>query len=142
MNFYFVDMHHSACDENALPMAVEEGFHDFEGACQRCYESPHQNPALEACNPIDCKDYDSITSNITYLSTPSNDCITSQCAAGDCQASWQTVIAYHDTCCDEDLPETIEESFHDFEEVCLFGCNVQAPEGYEVDCTLPKNMVM
>uniref|UniRef100_A0A7S3YE20 Uncharacterized protein n=1 Tax=Lotharella globosa TaxID=91324 RepID=A0A7S3YE20_9EUKA len=111
MNFYFLDMHHKGCDEDALPLEVEEGFHDFEGSCQRCYQQPYMNPALDACDPIDCKDRDSIEANITYLSTPLNDCITTGCAAGDCQEAWRTMIAYHDSCCDSDLPETIEETY-------------------------------
>mmetsp|Transcript_32434 Transcript_32434/g.60324 ORF Transcript_32434/g.60324 Transcript_32434/m.60324 type:complete len:455 (-) Transcript_32434:403-1767(-) len=136
--FFVVDMHHSGCNAEQLPKIVEEKFHDYELSCQRCYTSPFQNPVLETCAPIDCKNSDIINGNYSLLETP--ECLADRCKSAECQKAWQITIAYHDECCGEDLPDALSDGFHDLEEVCLGGCNIPEVEGYTVNCSLSKNL--
>ncbi|GAB5362640.1 hypothetical protein AAMO2058_000814800 [Amorphochlora amoebiformis] len=134
--FFFIDMHHSGCDEDDLPKDIEENYHDYEGACQRCYQPPHQNMALPQCDFSPCnKEY--ALGNTTLLNTPA--CQADRCQNETCQSAWRHVIAHHDSCCSDTTPELLEEKFHDFEETCLLGCRLRFNETYVANCNAPKN---
>jgi len=135
--FFIVDMYHSGCDADDVPAMVETNFHNYEGSCQSCFIRPYQNPALPQCTPATCEEPSAAISNFTLLQDLN--CSLSQCQDEPCKSAWRVVISHHDSCCESDVPEMIEDGFHDFEESCLGGCNIVFEENYVVDCAAPKN---
>lgn len=64
---------------------------------------------------IDCANTTAMTDALTFLTT--NGCAT-DCSSEECEKNFYIVQAHHDFCPEEDIPEIIEDKFHDYDEVC------------------------
>lgn len=53
------------------------------------------------------------------------------CTTAEQRGAWKQIVAYHDLCDHDDVPEFVEVGFHDYEESCeLYFCNA-VPSGYD-----------
>lgn len=64
---------------------------------------------------IDCADTDAMLEALAFLN--SNGCAT-ECSSEGCEKNYYIVQAHHDFCPEENIPEPLEDGFHDFDEVC------------------------
>jgi hypothetical protein len=55
----------------------------------------------------------------------------SDCTSSACTNAFQTIVAFHDTCDEDDLIDEIEHELHEFEDVCEANCNVGTAEQWE-----------
>lgn len=64
---------------------------------------------------IDCSDTATMLAALDFLNA--NGC-GSNCSSEECEKNYYIVQAHHDFCPEADIPEAIEDGFHDFDEVC------------------------
>ena len=64
---------------------------------------------------INCADTEAMTTALDFLA--SNGCA-SDCSSEDCEKNWYIVQTHHDFCPEADLPESVEDDFHNYDEVC------------------------
>lgn len=69
---------------------------------------------------IDCTATAAMSDAFDFLKT--GGCAT-DCTTDACQEAWYIVQAHHDYCQVDQLPSTIEDGFHDFDETCL-SCDI------------------
>ena len=65
---------------------------------------------------IDCSDTAAMLEALTFLNA--NSCVT-DCSSEECEKNYYIVQAHHDFCPEENIPEAIEDGFHDFDESCV-----------------------
>ena len=54
------------------------------------------------------------------------------------QGAWKQVVAYHDLCEHDQVPEQIEKGFHDYEASCqAYFCNLIGPDVNQTKCVRP-----
>lgn len=84
---------------------------------------------------IDCANTDAMLEAMSYLNT--NGCATA-CGSDGCVLNYYIVQAHHDYCPEADIPEVIEDGFHDFDTSCS-GCDIKRDfiEGAP-DCPIPN----
>ena len=83
---------------------------------------------------IDCADTQTMLDALTFLKT--NACSV-DCSSEECEKNYYIVQAHHDFCPEDEVPEAIEDGFHDFDEFCV-NCSITKPfvEGAP-DCPAP-----
>mmetsp|Transcript_2606 Transcript_2606/g.4152 ORF Transcript_2606/g.4152 Transcript_2606/m.4152 type:complete len:209 (-) Transcript_2606:856-1482(-) len=64
---------------------------------------------------IDCSAEGAMLDALNYIKT--NGCAT-DCMAADCEKNYLIVQTHHDYCPEADIPEAIEDGFHDYDESC------------------------
>ena len=84
---------------------------------------------------INCADTVAMTDALDFLAT--NGCAT-DCSSEGCEKNFYIVQAHHDFCPEENIPEDIEDNFHDYDEICTL-CEIrrQFVEGAP-DCPAPS----
>ena len=84
---------------------------------------------------IDCANTDAMLEAMDYLNT--NGCA-SACGSDGCVLNYYIVQAHHDFCPEANIPELIEDGFHDFDTACT-GCDIKRDfvEGAP-DCPVPN----
>lgn len=84
---------------------------------------------------IDCADTQTMLASMAYLNA--NGCA-SVCDSEGCVLNYYIVQAHHDYCPEADIPEEIEDGFHDFDTSCS-GCDIKRDyvEGAP-DCPVPN----
>lgn len=70
---------------------------------------------------IDCADTATMLDALNFLNT--NSCAT-VCSSVDCVRNYYIVQSHHDYCPESDIPETVEDGFHDYDEACT-GCEIK-----------------
>jgi hypothetical protein len=70
---------------------------------------------------IDCADTDTMLEAMNILN--SNSCAT-DCSSEECVYNYYIVQAHHDYCPEANIPELIEDGFHDFDSSCT-GCDIK-----------------
>jgi len=70
---------------------------------------------------MDCTETQSMLDALRILKD--QDCAT-DCSSAACEKNYYIVQAHHDFCPKEDIPEEIEDGFHDFDESCV-ACAIQ-----------------
>eukprot|EP00586_Coscinodiscus_wailesii_P017503 CAMPEP_0172499884 /NCGR_PEP_ID=MMETSP1066-20121228/132188_1 /TAXON_ID=671091 /ORGANISM="Coscinodiscus wailesii, Strain CCMP2513" /LENGTH=238 /DNA_ID=CAMNT_0013273869 /DNA_START=149 /DNA_END=865 /DNA_ORIENTATION=+ len=81
-------------------------------------EDSHESCAcasLQSNFVIDCNNTKAMTDALAILIT--NDCAT-DCSSGVCADNFKMVQSHHDFCLHEEVPQIVENSFHDYEDVC------------------------
>jgi len=102
----------------SLVNAAEEE-HDHFCACE----------AEEFGFDIDCSNTEAMTTAMDNLATLNcgNDC-----TSEECEKNWLTVQTHHDYCYNNEIPQAVEDGFHDYDEVCASCDIVRKPvEGAE-----------
>eukprot|EP00588_Corethron_pennatum_P005516 CAMPEP_0194292360 /NCGR_PEP_ID=MMETSP0169-20130528/45462_1 /TAXON_ID=218684 /ORGANISM="Corethron pennatum, Strain L29A3" /LENGTH=373 /DNA_ID=CAMNT_0039040519 /DNA_START=17 /DNA_END=1138 /DNA_ORIENTATION=+ len=87
-------------------------FHSSESAGD---EEPCACMAEEHDFTIDCKDTAGMLNSLTELKTRT--CATN-CSSPECVKHYYVIQAHHDYCPEEDIPEEIEDGFHDYDQGC------------------------
>jgi len=131
-NFFLVQAHHDYCAA-ALPDSVSDALHDNEDKCDYCHIERQFDSALSACPAYECSSSSEATTAAAALT--SEDCNT-DCTTGPCVAAYRTVRAAHDRCDEDDVPEAVEDSLHEFEESCEAAeCNVATKDAGVPTCS-------
>ena len=84
---------------------------------------------------IDCDDTDAMEAALTFLA--GNSCA-SDCSSEACEMNYYIVQAHHDYCPEEGLPESVEDGFHDYDEICTHCGIKRAFVDGAPDCPLPN----
>lgn len=119
-NFFIVQSHHDYCPEDGIPTEIEDGFHDFEEACEHCEVSRFFVDGAPDCPAIECEDG---SGNEAYARLLVNGC-QADCSSQACIDDFLILRTVHDLCDHEDLTEAAEDGLHDFEESCILPCNL------------------
>ena len=113
--------------------------HQYEDYCLNCEAGSPYDATLDPCAQPTCDD---TTQAVAAFETLNTTC-TAEGGPGSCcttteqQAAWKVVLAAHDLCDHDDVPEYIEHGKHDFEEACEdHGCNI-GDEGYDATVCPP-----
>lgn len=130
--FFVIDLHHSGCNATHLPQYIEEGYHDYEPSCQRCYTPPYQDPNYGSCGVENCTDSEGVINQWNILTNGTFNCSGNGCQSAICSSAWNAVVAHHDGCCFSDIPQVIEDDYHTWETTCVGGCNLNYNTSYVV----------
>ena len=87
--------------------AEESLFHDWEGVCLGCAITRQYDPALSACPVIDCSNTTAAETNHAILAaacTAGGAC----CFDAATQDAFHVMMAYHDACDHDDVPQYVE----------------------------------
>jgi len=118
--YFILQAHHDFCPHDVLPEAAENVLHDFEGSYEDCFIVRQFQENLSACPAVDCSDSAAFVVAADNLEA---NCTTA-CDSSECVASFQTILAGHDTCDEKDLPTSVEKALHNLEETCeAYLCN-------------------
>jgi hypothetical protein len=131
--FFVLQAHHDYCDHDALHYEEEVMVHAFENDCTNCqifrkHKAGNPKCFFEAHQAeASCKDTSSTVSALATLKaecTPRVKDGATVTAEGACCESdltigaFATIVAYHDLCDPNDVPEAVEVAFHDYEHQC------------------------
>lgn len=76
------------------------------------------NTELDNCpTDGDCSDTAALQAHVAYLNAADNNCAT-DCSITECQLAIQMVLMAHDTCEEDELPDDLETTLHEFEGFC------------------------
>jgi hypothetical protein len=115
-NYLIMQAHHDHCLHDALPTGIEQKLHDYEHFYNDCYVKRQFDPDLSACPAVECADQTSMTNAVATLQAG---CTTTQaCADSTCSNAIKLVLAAHDLCPENVLPNNLEVALHDHEEPC------------------------
>ena len=87
--------------------AEESLFHDWESYCLGCAITRQYDPALSACPVIDCSNTTAAETNHAILAaacTAGGAC----CFDAATQDAFHVMMAYHDACDHDDVPQYVE----------------------------------
>jgi len=99
-----------------FPWASRKKLHDYEHFYDDCFVKRQFSPELSACPKPDCEDATAMTKAISTLQAG---CLTAQaCADPTCADAIKAVLAAHDLCPEDKLPNNLEVALHDHEEPC------------------------
>ena len=137
--FFHLSFVHSWCHHATMTSEQEALIHQYEDFCLNCEAGSQYNATLPPCGQPTCDD---TTQAVAAFETLNTTC-TAEGGPGSCcttteqQAAWKVVLAAHDLCDHDDVPEYIEHGKHDFEEACEdHGCNI-GDEGYDATVCPP-----
>jgi len=118
-NYYVMQAHHDHCLHNDLPTNIEKDFHDYEHFYDNCMVKRQFNANLGQCPAVTCTDQTTMTNQVAALKLAGNNCnTTSGCAVKVCADAIKVVLAAHDTCSKNQLPDSLEDALHNYEEAC------------------------
>jgi hypothetical protein len=132
-SYRIVQAHHDHCAHDFLPTAIEQGFHVYEEACAEhaCAIAKQFDANQAACPTVTCSDQVAQQAAVDALAGCEADCSSTACSD-----AFKTVVAFHDTCEEDDLIADIEHEIHEFEEVCEdAACNTIAAPFDAMECT-------
>jgi hypothetical protein len=115
--------HHDHCPMDSLPIAVENGFHDYDRVCNTCDIVRKEIPNAPTCPLVDCVDNGG---NEAYERLLTKNCnLKFQCTENNCKDDYLTLKMVHDTCGHDVLSQAAEEGLHALDEPCeAFQCNL------------------
>ena len=125
--YHIMQSHHDHCPHELMDESMERMIHDLEHLYEDCEISRAYDPDLDMCPPVTCSaagvDLVDARDRLT-----ANNC-NNDCSSDACKTLFHLLVRAHDTCDEDDLPTTVENTLHDFEEVCA-PCNSysQTPE--------------
>ena len=118
--YHIMQAHHDHCKHDEIDQSLKRMIHDFETLYEDCTISRKYDPALTMCPDVDCS-----TAGIDLVNAKAQlttyGCDT-DCSSIECRSLFHKVVKAHDTCMESDLPTTIENALHDFEDSCTV-CN-------------------
>jgi hypothetical protein len=115
--FFVIQAHHDHCAHDTLTTEEETLFHDWEGVCIGCAIARQYDPALASCPVIDCSDTTAAETNHAILAAQCADA-SACCATVEQQEAFHVMMAYHDICDHDDVPQYVEFAVHDYEAAC------------------------
>lgn len=118
-NYNIIKAHHDHCDHDEVPELIEKELHEFEGYYEQCDIHRKWYQLGGECAAIECHDASAdLTTAIADLAT--HQCnTTANCESKkECYETFQKILMAHDTCDEDDLPTTLEQALHDYEEAC------------------------
>lgn len=65
---------------------------------------------------INCNNTDVMVEAMTNLQTLG---CSSNCTSSECEKNFMIIVSHHDYCPEADIPEVVEDGFHDYDEVCV-----------------------
>ena len=87
--------------------AEESLFHDWEDVCLGCSIARQYDPDLAACPVVDCSNTSAAEVGHAILAascTPGGSC----CQTTETQEAFHVMMAYHDVCDHDDVPQYVE----------------------------------
>ena len=114
-HYFLLQSHHDFCPHDVLPAAAEKALHDFEDYYEDCEIARQYDSKLTNCPQVDCHDRKAFTDAADVLAN--NQCNVT-CNSNICKGAIRTVLMAHDTCDEDDVPESVEKALHDYEEAC------------------------
>ena len=118
--YHIMQAHHDHCRHDEIDHSLKRMIHDFETLYEDCTITRKYDPALTMCPDVDCS-----TAGIDLVNAKTQltayGCDT-DCSSTQCLSLFHKVVKAHDTCMESDLPTTIENALHDFEDSCTV-CN-------------------
>ena len=114
-HYFLLQSHHDFCPHDVLPPAAEKALHDYEDFYEDCHIPRQYDVSLPNCASVSCKNPQLFLDAVSTLKA--NNCNTT-CTSNICTTAIQTVLMGHDTCEEDELPQSAEEALHDYEEVC------------------------
>eukprot|EP00730_Choanoeca_flexa_P018785 TRINITY_DN9153_c0_g1_i1.p2 TRINITY_DN9153_c0_g1~~TRINITY_DN9153_c0_g1_i1.p2 ORF type:complete len:192 (-),score=46.74 TRINITY_DN9153_c0_g1_i1:1956-2531(-) len=118
-----VQAHHDYCNR-VLSEYVTHAIHEFEDTCDGCIINRKHNENLDDCPSYDCSSSTEVEAAIATLNTSA----CSDCSSDACKAAFKKLRAAHDGCDHDDVPMSVENALHDFEDTCRLAnadCNVK-----------------
>jgi len=137
--FFVLQAHHDYCDHDTLLTEEEKFLHDWEAYCIQCQIFRGHDKDLETCPMVDCEKPKAATDAkdllVAKCTKDTGDGLEagegSCCTTDETKLAFRTVIAYHDLCAHDDIPQGVEEAVHDYEHACeKYMCNV-VKSGYD-----------
>jgi hypothetical protein len=127
-HYRVVQAHHDHCAHDTLSEEIEKAFHTYEDACSAggCAIIRQYDASLPQCPTVDCSKQAGMTAAVTAIEECASDCTSTACTD-----AFKTIVAFHDTCDEDDLIAEIEHELHEFEDVCEANCNVGTAEQWE-----------
>ena len=120
-NYHLMQAHHDFCPHHALDSVVVDGYggvetliHSFEQLYDDCMIGRMYDPELAMCPEVSCSDEDAM---MAAVATITSDACANACV-DDCEMAFQTILHVHDVCDEDEIPTVLEETLHDFEELC------------------------
>jgi hypothetical protein len=117
-NYHVMQAHHDHCLHDQLPTGIEKKLHDYEHFYDDCFVKRQFDAELTTCPKVDCSDATAMTKAIATLQAPGNCNTTQACADTTCANAIKIVLAVHDLCPEDKLPNNLETALHDYEEPC------------------------
>ena len=134
--FFHLHYIHVWCSEDTMTNAQDELVHNYEAACPMCEIFRAYDASVPDCVQPTCADVATADAAAAVLTDAGcvDDGGAGTCCRDDAEiAAFRTVLAYHDMCDHDDVPQSIEMAKHDFGMACeAFSCNLQE-EGYAGD---------
>ena len=100
--------------------SLERFIHDIEHLYEDCKIFRQYEEDLDTCPDVTCSTASVDLGNAGATLTR-NSC-GSDCSTTACKTLFQKLLKAHDTCEEDDLPTTLENTLHNFEESCT-PCN-------------------
>lgn len=149
--FFVLQSHHDYCEHDTLTSTEEALVHDWEDVCMSCAISRGYEAGLFSCPTVDCSDSGIAEAAVYVLNTTCTPMpnvpgelqgeATSCCSNPLSQGAFRTVIAYHDLCDHDDVPEFVEDALHFYEHECeMHFCNAVDASYNGATCPSPPGM--
>ena len=96
-------------------------FLSFVSKTQAAEDDHHADEHKCACEAeefgfeINCTNTDAMIAAMTNLQTLG---CSADCSSAECEKNFLIVQSHHDYCNDDEVPEVVEDGFHDYDEVC------------------------
>jgi hypothetical protein len=125
--YHIMQSHHDHCTHESMDESMERVIHDFEHLYEDCEISRAYDDELDMCPDVTCSAASTELGDARATLTANN--CNSNCDSDACKTLFHKLVKAHDTCDEDDLPTTLENTLHDFEETCT-PCNSysQTPE--------------
>ena len=115
-NYHIVQSHHDHCTHEQVPDTLETTIHDYEGFYEDCEIARQFDADLSPCPAVTCStakvDLVTVTTDMQ-----TNNCNTT-CSSNACKLLFQKVLMAHDSCDEDVIPSSIENTLHTYEEYC------------------------
>eukprot|EP00747_Dinoflagellata_sp_TGD_P111826 gnl/TRDRNA2_/TRDRNA2_171314_c1_seq7.p1 gnl/TRDRNA2_/TRDRNA2_171314_c1~~gnl/TRDRNA2_/TRDRNA2_171314_c1_seq7.p1 ORF type:complete len:405 (-),score=75.41 gnl/TRDRNA2_/TRDRNA2_171314_c1_seq7:112-1260(-) len=127
--YYVLQAHHDHCLHDDLPTGAEHKLHEYEHFYDDCFVKRQFDTKLSVCPAVDCADSKTMTEAVATLQ---KGCTTTQaCADPTCAEAIKIVLAAHDLCPEDKLPNNLEAALHDHEEPCEAQLCNSAPAAFD-----------
>lgn len=131
--FSLVGQYHDYCASGAINETL---YHIYLDECPDCIGQTHYDEDAPDCVAVDCTD---ATAQLTAINYVVANCISS--CDDPCEATWQEVEAYHQTCDHDDLSEQFDTIFDNlaYDETTCEEVHCNVVSNATTDCTAENN---